>query len=135
MDSVIPYFLCVIEIVVFKGLLQTWGTPASSGLMTRSSLQLRLKMPQKHYTPIGGISNNSTRVDEVSVYNDASLRSVQRSHLNAILHRVCPEHGSSQVVDGKALWAIQIFDKNNKGQIFNIIVFSLCSSNSSMAEN
>lgn len=65
-------------------------------------------MPKKHYIPIGRVSDNSTGVDKIGVYNDTSLRSVQRSHLNAILHRVRPEHSASQVVDGNALWAVQI---------------------------
>lgn len=61
-----------------------------------------------HYTPIGRIGDNSSRVDKTRIYNDTTLRPVQRGHFNAILHRVCPEHCSPQVVDGNTLWAIQI---------------------------
>lgn len=60
------------------------------------------------YTPIGGVGNDSTGVDEIRVYDDSSLRPIQRGHLNAILHGVGPEHGSPQVVDGDALWTVQI---------------------------
>lgn len=62
----------------------------------------------KFYTPTGRVCDNSTGVDEVRVYNDAALRAIQRSHLNAILHRVCPEYNPSQIVDGDTLWATQI---------------------------
>lgn len=66
------------------------------------------KFHVKWHTPIGRVSDNSTRVDKISVYDDTTLRAVQRGHLDAILHRVRPEHSSSQVVDGDTLWAVQI---------------------------
>lgn len=62
----------------------------------------------KHYTPIGRISDNGTGVDKIRIYNDTTLRPIQSGHLDVILHGVCPEHSSSQVVDGDPLWALQI---------------------------
>ncbi len=62
----------------------------------------------KQYTPIGRVSDNGTGVDKIRVYDDTTLRPVQRGHLDAILHRVRPEHGSSQVVDGDTLRAVHI---------------------------
>lgn len=58
--------------------------------------------------PIWRVRYDSTGVDEIRVYDDATLGPVQRGDLDVILHGICPEHSSAQVIDGDALWAIQI---------------------------
>lgn len=60
------------------------------------------------HAPTGRVGDNSAGVDQIRVHNDAALRAIQRGHLDAILHRVRPEDGPTQVVDGHALWAAQV---------------------------
>lgn len=62
----------------------------------------------KRHTPIGGVSDNRPGVDKIRVHDDPTLRAVQRGHFDVIHHRVGPEEGPSQVVDGDALWTVQV---------------------------
>lgn len=85
-------------------------------LVSKQWLVFSLRVSEKYldnkpfiYTPIDGVSNDSSGVHEICVYEDTTLSPIQRRHLNAIVQRVCPEHRSTHVVDGNTFRAAQIY--------------------------
>lgn len=66
------------------------------------------RLTETRDTPVVGVRHDGPGVDQVRVHDDAALRAVQGGHLDAILHRVRPEEGPPQVVDGDALWAVHV---------------------------
>ncbi len=60
------------------------------------------------HVPVGGVSDDRSRVDKVTVKDDAPLTAVQSGHLDAVQYGVGPVHVSGHVIDGDSFRAAQI---------------------------